>query len=1085
MSEPYEDDLSRGYMESASMRSELNSPALRLLREFGEEEGKPAVPKEGQAEKAPPAPPDREGFVSPLDWARQKEAEGIDRKALLAQLGGLKDPGIANPVEIGAAIFGGAIKTGLAHGVKLLPNVYRALASASIGTATEYPLGMATEKVEQKFPRLSLPFSVVAGMVSGMTIESMAEKAVINAGKKLGAKLAPEAVQELKAGVMARLKSESGQLGGGGASDVEKEAASELVKELNGKVKDLPGPAFRHLTGDPERPLVEISREKADDILKKTDDFLRQDTIGLPEKAININFARIESGDDVKDVIARTAEIFGTEIQGARRGVQANEETARLAGLIGMTPEKLLARRRGQAFNAEEALAARRVLVSSGERLSRLARIINGRLPIGETEFADATLPEIQAAFQKQLLVHTAIQEQVSGMTAEAGRALQSFRIVAASTEGKLKQIDELMRGVNRGKMSTEDLAAMVAGIESGEGLNVFVRQARKATSWDMVMEGWINGLLSGPVTHVSNMTSNALVAALQIPERAVAAGIGRLSGHQEIRLAEAGAQAYGLVEGFKDGLRAFGKTMATGEGSDLFTKVDTPIRRAISAKNFGIEDPGPMARAIDLLGGAVRTPGRMLSAEDEFFKSIGYRMELRARAYRQGLSENLQGDALNARMQEILNDPPDDIRLAAIDAARYQTFTKELGETGRAGLNFLNKAPALRLIVPFVQTPMNILKFAGERTPLAFASKRIRQEIAAGGARRDMALARISMGSMVMATSASLASAGMVTGGGPTDPELRQALYRRGWQPYSLKIGDKYYSYNRLEPLGMLFGLAADASEIMGQADEHSAQELAVAAVVAISKNVTSKTWLKGVSDAVAAMDDPERSAKHFLQNYARSLVPAGAAQLERALDPTVRETYSEQGFFYETWNTIKSRVPGWSDELPPKRNLWGEAIVGDGALGPDILSPVYMSTAKKSPIDEEMLRLKMKVGMPAKEQSFEGEAVDLTAKEYDLFIRTMNRIELASTGMTLKKSLDALTRDPEYKAAPDERKEIMIRRRILEARETAKGMMLEESQELRGQVDNLHMHRERRQESSVDSGEKMASRASALPFM
>ena len=39
-----------------------------------------------------------------------------------------------------------------------------------------------------------------------------------------------------------------------------------------------------------------------------------------------------------------------------------------------MTVENLLSRRQGQAFNAEEALAARQILASSGEQLMALAK---------------------------------------------------------------------------------------------------------------------------------------------------------------------------------------------------------------------------------------------------------------------------------------------------------------------------------------------------------------------------------------------------------------------------------------------------------------------------------------------------------------------------------------------------------------------------------------------------------------------------------------------------------------------------------------------------------------------------------------
>ena len=40
-------------------------------------------------------------------------------------------------------------------------------------------------------------------------------------------------------------------------------------------------------------------------------------------------------------------------------------------------------------------------------------------------------------------------------------------------------------------------------------------------------------------------------------------------------------------------------------------------------------------------------------------------------------------------------------------------------------------------------------------------------------------------------------------------------------------------------------------------------------------------------------------------------------------------------------------SQIPGLSkSSLPPRRNIWGQAVIQDGAAGPDIISPVYTNT-------------------------------------------------------------------------------------------------------------------------------------------
>ncbi|MBU2177674.1 MAG: hypothetical protein KJ556_21490, partial [Gammaproteobacteria bacterium] len=738
-----------------------------------------------------------------------------------------------------------------------------------------------------------------------------------------------------------------------------------------------------------------------------------------------------------------------------------------LADMMGMSVNQLLSRRKGEALNAETAVAARKLMVSSASRLNELAQKVATREASDLDKFA----------FQKQLSIHYAIQAEVSGMTAEAGRALQSFKIQAKESAGALKQIDNVMKSLSAktmrdpltGKqMRPEDVADLLVSIDSVEGINTFTRQLRKATTFDMILEAWINGLLSGPTTHAVNMTSNALVAFWQIPERFLAAKIGRyLPGPQEIQEKETLYQAFGLVQGFKDGLNAFAKNIITGDEPDLFMKMDLPQRRAIAAQNFGLENGSIAARAVDLLGEGIRIPTRFLGAEDAFFKSVGYRMELHAQAFRLASSEGLEGKALSKRINEIIANPPDSISLASVDAANYQTFTRELGEGGRAGMKFLTKNPGLRLIVPFIRTPANIVKFMGERTPLAFASKNIRADIAAGGAKRDLALARISMGSMIMATVASMTTSGLITGGGPDDPTLKNIKRGTGWQPYSMKIGDKYHSYNRLEPIGMLFGVAADTAEIIGQVGEEDSKALALAGVMAFAKNVTSKTWLRGTSEAIQALEDPVRYGERFIQGYAKTLVPTGVAQVARFQDPQIRSIYHPGGFWYETYNAIKSRVPGWSKTLPPRRNLWAEPIVLEGGLGPDIMSPIYTSTERHSPIDTELVRLKYGARMPETTQKILGVDIPMTAKEYDEYLIVMNTMRLPQTGRNLKDSLNNMvTKDLRYKAQEtDDDKIDMIRRDISTAKKWANGPMgiYRQNRKIREDVDRARFKQQR----------------------
>jgi hypothetical protein len=601
---------------------------------------------------------------------------------------------------------------------------------------------------------------------------------------------------------------------------------------------------------------------------------------------------------------------------------------------------------------------------------------------------------------------HRAIQAQVSGMTAEAGRALQSFRVVAASSREQERLIKEALETTG-GEAVSRDMAAMLSELDDPAQIGRFVKDANKATTKDQLYEAWINGLLSSPTTHMVNILSNTIVAALTVGERKIASAIG-----PNIPPGETSAQLKGLVDGARDGFRLAWNVLKTGEPTDPLQKVEAEKFRAITSENLNIA--GPAGRFADFMGEAIRVPGRLLTAGDEYFKSVGYRMELYAQAYRQAFNEGLRDEAAAKRVVEIIENPPENIKQSAIDASRYQTFTNQLGKTGKAVEQVRNNIPYARVVMPFVRTPVNIMSYTFERTPLAPLSSAFREEIAAGGARRDLAMGKLISGSMLMAVSADLVLSGSITGAGPTDPKMRNIMRATGWQPYSIKIGDKYYAYNRLDPVGALLGLSADVTEIIGQTTEAEASQLATAAALSVAQNMASKTYMSGVTDFFdaffGASTDPEAKnykLDRYLQRMASSAVPSFVANIERNLSPEMSATY---GYI----DRIKSRLPGYSDDLPPRRNIFGEPIVLEGGIGPDIMSPIYTSTAKDDPIADEMVRQQVAVGMPRRVI----ENVELDAQQYDRYILLYSGIEAQ---VSLRDQLRTTMNSQSYKNASD----------------------------------------------------------------
>jgi hypothetical protein len=789
-----------------------------------------------------------------------------------------------------------------------------------------------------------------------------------------------------------------------------------------------------------------------------------------------INFARMNNPDDVNQVIRDMADSFKGSIDEARRGIQDNATTAKLADDLGMTVEDLLSRRKGQPFNAEEGLAARKLLNASAEKLLELSK--------------KAADPNAGAAdlynFRRMVAIHHAVQSEVIAARTETARALQAWAIPAGGNVEAARAVQQMLDMTGGAEVTQEFARRMATLADAGASPGAIAAMARKgwlATTTDAVKESYVLGLLWNPSTHIVNSASNIGVAFQQVYERATAKQIGDFLGSaidSRVVDGEALAMTYGLITSLKDALALSGRALKTGESTSLINKIDLPQPKAISTEAVARERgmsaaeaaafaESPMGRALDFIGNVTRAPGQLLAAEDEFFKTVAYRAELHAQSLRQATQEGFTGPDRFKRMAEIVNDPPEHIRISAADAALYSTFQNKTGWFGEAVSNFRNSGsmnPTF-MVLPFVKTPTNIMRYTFERTPLAPLVSQWRDDIAAGGARRDLALARMATGTAIMAVGMDAASSGLITGNGPKDPAKREALERQGWKPNSIysPADGKYYSFNRADPIGMVLGFAGTVAEKLKESenspeDFDSWEEIMAAGIGVLSATVVDKTYFTGVSRVLSAVQSSEKSstaAAKWFDQQTGSMVPFSSALnvMKRFTDPVTREVNSP-------WDAIQARIAGLSQNLTPARDLWGSERKPQEIYGRvyDVISPVAVSQDRISPIDAEMERLQTGVKRIDKRGEFAGADVNFRdyPKAYDEYVRLAgNELKHPTYGVGAKDFLDAVVSGKHYLSpvynmssdGPLGGKAAFIKKTVSEYRKLAQDQIMSRSRE------------------------------------
>lgn len=828
---------------------------------------------------------------------------------------------------------------------------------------------------------------------------------------------------------------------------------------------------------------------------------------------VDINFAAIDTQDETRAVIRDMAAAMKPQIEAAQRGKRTHAQTQMTANQEDAWA--LLQKRTPKGtFNAEQTLAVRELWTQSSDKLFELAKLAEA-VPTNSNMFA----------FRKMFATHAMIQKEVLAIRTETARALNAWKIPAGSSARRAKQLDDAIYAMG-GDTVNRAMAARVARMLKMPGgqakLEKQIQKSLAIKSMDALQEFWINGLLTGLHTHAVNFMSNSSVAALRIAETATARGLGILRGTEGgVEAGEVWQMVYGMFSGIADGFRYAEMTIRNGEtgnfdvdfagrGREGAEHGKAPVApaaggsaaelqpggptldrrpdpgRAVSAAAFGRRKDDWLAKTVDLIGAGINLPGTALVASDELFKTINYRASIRQLAVRQAVDDVASGQfpefALKERVAFLIENPTNEMRISSVDDARYYTFTQKAGEVASGFKRVRQAVPLMQFLLPFINTPANIMKFTFERTPMAPMMAKFRANIAEGGVTRDMAQAQMGLGVAVSGWAFDLAMRGQITGGGPKDANERQALKDRGWRPYSIQVGDRWFATNRLDPLGFNMGMVADTFEIF-TADDFSDgfefDELLAMVGASVASNMMNKTYFRSIAQLATVMSDPKRYSENFMMRQAASFVPVIVKDIRQWKDPVMRYQAS-------VMDAMKNRIPMLSEGLPPRRNDFGQVETYGSGLGEtyDFVHPMYSGpTRAKEPIFTAMKLSGISLLTYSRRLSYGNKIYFNTKNRMDIYSRykelagnalkhphrkgangqPLGQLDLMNAIVTGKHKLSRI-----YEARSDGEeggKERFLRQIRGEYAEMARRQLLDEFPEIKLEVDAQHTERRRRQ--------------------
>ena len=350
-----------------------------------------------------------------------------------------------------------------------------------------------------------------------------------------------------------------------------------------------------------------------------------------------------------------------------------------------------------------------------------------------------------------------------------------------------------------------------------------------------------------------------------------------------------------------------------------------------------------------------------------------------------QATSEGLSGRMFSLRVNELMEQGRDkDFERDNQSFAGEATFNFDpKGVIGTFVKNIKRQTDdtkILKFIVPFTRIVGSVTNMSIDYTPYGFkrawkgytAEADYNRKVNQDEYRRRMAKA--TLGTLIMGGTYALAKSLEdddkpwfdIVGGGTGDFRKDQELMASGWKKHSLKIGDRYYSY-QYTPLAIglsIVGNMRDAEKYRKMEEKELLTRLTMATFLA-SKTVTEMSFLNGMFQFMEAWNqrDPEKTAsyfKRFAANTATSVIPNLVKQIDKLFDPTVYDANTLTEYMLKN-------IPIARGALLPKINVLGEDVGTDEGISDRLLFNLT-SKQKADPVWQFIVKNKAWVSVPSK---------------------------------------------------------------------------------------------------------------------
>ena len=289
------------------------------------------------------------------------------------------------------------------------------------------------------------------------------------------------------------------------------------------------------------------------------------------------------------------------------------------------------------------------------------------------------------------------------------------------------------------------------------------------------------------------------------------------------------------------------------------------------------------LGHLVNTFGQGWRLGLRGLGAIDETLKTINYNswaygeimMTMPSRVKK--ASPEIRSLWVKNQMEKYFDEFGRGTNKEGIQYARERIFQESFKKgsvTARVD-SLIRDSRVLEFFMPVRRTPANVVKAIFQRHEgFQVFRQSVRDKWFGTPEERAKILGDTVVAAGIFATGWDYLMEGRLTGGGPKDP-VKRKIWEQNHEPYSLKIGDEWYPYNRWAPATGMMMMIADIYENTTEFDQNE-ENAGLLAITAIMQSLGNMHFIGDVydffKDVSTVEDRPELAMQKFVQPITRA---------------------------------------------------------------------------------------------------------------------------------------------------------------------------------------------------------------------